>query len=57
MEILVGNSLNTKLTLRNLIDIINKRYNDVLDDTVGEDDLWGTIRLVREQLIKGRRLH
>ena len=40
--------------LGKLVNIINKNYDDVLDGTIGEDDLWITIRQVREKITEGK---
>ena len=46
--------MNTKVSLANLIDILNKKYNDVLDGIIDEDELWIAIMQVRKKISEGR---
>jgi hypothetical protein len=51
----IGKEFNEyQVELGNLICDITKKYNDVLDGNIGEDDLWLTIRQVREKITEGK---
>ena len=51
----IGKDFNEyQVELGALIDIINKKYNDVLDGTLDEDALWDAIKEVRQKISEGR---